>query len=53
MEDTLWNAYVTVHWFATGNEILCDSDDPFTEDSYQWYLELENRAFEREVTEYD
>ena len=44
----IWNAYVTMHWFATGEKIIANSDDKFSRESYRWFLDIDNRIFERE-----
>lgn len=41
--DKQWRAFVTVHWFLTGEEIIATSGSPLTGKLYHWYLQLENK----------
>jgi len=38
----LWRAFIMVHWFLTGNEIIASSSHPLSMPLYNWFLDTAN-----------
>lgn len=38
MNDRYWNAFCTVHWFLTGEQIICESKHEYTDILLDWFV---------------
>ena len=41
--DYHWDAFCTIHWFATGRKIVRFTPDETTHNMYNWWLELQEK----------
>lgn len=38
----MWDAYCTMYWFLTGDKIVRDSYHILADETYGWFLSIEN-----------
>lgn len=46
MNNSLWKAFCTIHWFITGEYEVCKSTSCYTHELFNWYIVLESNAEE-------